>query len=197
MKNKLSILSISFMLMISVCTVGCMNKQQTKEEIYYDFKNQISNISSYTCTANVEAIGNKENTTYVFKHTYKKPDYYKLEVILPKNLKGKTIEYKGDKILVHNPDINDTIELSNINDDAHYLFIGDFIKNYMQNESAKLETTDNELKIEIEIPGDNKYFNKQILYVNNNTKNPEKMEILNSEGEAIFIVKYKNFKYKK
>ena len=197
MKNKLSILSISFMLMISVCIVGCMNKQQTKEEIYYDFKNQISNISSYTCTANVEAIGNKENTTYVFKHTYKKPDYYKLEVILPKNLKGKTIEYKGDKILVHNPDINDTIELSNINDDAHYLFIGDFIKNYMQNESANLEATDNELKIEIEIPGDNKYFNKQILYVNNNTKNPDKMEILNSEGEAIFIVKYKNFKYKK
>ncbi len=197
MKNKLSILSISFMLMISVCIVGCMNKQQTKEEIYDDFKNQISNISSYTCTANVEAIGNKENTTYVFKHTYKKPDYYKLEVILPKNLKGKTIEYKGDKILVHNPDINDTIELSNINDDAHYLFIGDFIKNYMQNESANLEATDNELKIEIEIPGDNKYFNKQILYVNNNTKNPDKMEILNSEGEAIFIVKYKNFKYKK
>ena len=197
MKNKLSILSISFMLMISVCTVGCMNKQQTKEEIYDDFKDQISNISSYTCTANVEAIGNKENTTYVFKHTYKKPDYYKLEVILPKNLKGKTIEYKGDKILVHNPDINDTIELSNINDDAHYLFIGDFIKNYMQNESANLEATDNELKIEIEIPGDNKYFNKQILYVNNNTKNPDKMEILNSEGEAIFIVKYKNFKYKK
>ena len=183
--------------MISVCTVGCMNKQQTKEEIYDDFKDQISNISSYTCTANVEAIGNKENTTYVFKHTYKKPDYYKLEVILPKNLKGKTIEYKDDKVLVHNPDINDTIELPNINDDAHYLFIGDFIKNYMQNESAKLETTDNELKIEIEIPGDNKYFNKQILYVNNNTKNPEKMEILNSEGEAIFIVKYKNFKYKK
>ena len=154
------------MLMISVCIVGCMNKQQTKEEIYDDFKNQISNISSYTCTANVEAIGNKENTTYVFKHTYKKPDYYKLEVILPKNLKGKTIEYKDDKVLVHNPDINDTIELPNINDDAHYLFIGDFIKNYMQNESAKLETTDNELKIEIEIPGDNKYFNKQILYVN-------------------------------
>ena len=48
----------------------------------------------------------------------------------------------------------------------------------MQNESAKLETTDNELKIEIEIPGDNKYFNKQILYVNNNTKNPDKMENL-------------------
>lgn len=197
MKNKWSILSIIFILIISVCTVGCMNKEYTKEEVYENFKKQISNISSYTCTAKVEAIGNKENTTYVFKHTYIKPDYYKLEVKSPKNIKGKTIEYKGGKVLVHNPDINDTIELKNINNNGYNLFIGDFIKNYMQNESAKLDTTDNELKIEIEIPGDNKYFNKQILYVNNKTKSPDKMEILNSEGEAIFVVTYENFKYKK
>ena len=161
------------------------------------FKNQISKITSYTCTAKVEAIGNKENTTYIFKHTYTKPDYYKLEVKSPKNLQGKTIEYKGDKVLVHNPNVNDTVELPNINNDGHYLFIGDFIKNYMQNEEAVLETTESELKIEIEIPGDNKYFNKQILYINNKTKNPDKMEILDNEGEQRFIVTYEDFKYEK
>ncbi|WP_455539763.1 germination lipoprotein GerS [Terrisporobacter sp.] len=196
MKNKWCILSISFILIISACMVGCMNRGYTKEDVYEDFKNQVSSISSYTCIAKVEAIGNKENTTYVFKHTYKKPGYYKLEVKSPENMKGKIIEYKGDKVLVHNPNINDIIELPNKNDDSHYLFIGDFIQNYMEDESAKLETVDNELKIETEIPGDNKYFNKQILYVNNKTKNPDKMEILNSEGEVIFIVTYENFKYK-
>ena len=135
------------MLMISVCTVGCMNKQQTKEEIYDDFKDQISNISSYTCTANVEAIGNKENTTYVFKHTYKKPDYYKLEVILPKNLKGKTIEYKDDKVLVHNPDINDTIELPNIND-VSYMFYN-CAKLDVDLSNWDLSNLQNSLKLEI------------------------------------------------
>lgn len=197
MKNKLCTLLIAIISITILFASGCGKKEYTKEEVYEDFKKQISKITSYTCTAKVEAIGNKENTVYIFKHTYVKPDYYKLEVQSPENLKGKTIEYKDDKVLVHNPDINDTIELPNINNDNHYLFIGDFIKNYMQNESVSLNYTENDLKIEIETPGDNKYFNKQILYVNNKTKKPDKMEILNSEGKAIFIVTYENFEYKK
>lgn len=197
MKNKCYSLLIIIVLIITLYSVGCGRKEYTKEEVYEDFQNQISKIESYTCNAKVEAIGNKENTTYIFKHTYKKPDYYKLEVKSPKNLQGKTIEYKGDKVLVKNPSINDTIELPNINNDSHYLFIGDFIKNYMQNESIILEVTKSELKIQAEIPGDNKYFKKQILYVDNKTKNPNKMEILDNEDKPIFIVTYEDFKYEK
>lgn len=197
MKNKCYSLLIIIVSIITLYSVGCGRKEYTKEEVYQDFQNQISKIESYTCNAKVEAIGNKENTTYIFKHTYKKPDYYKLEVKSPKNLLGKTIEYRGDKVLVKNPSINDTIELPNINNDSHYLFIGDFIKNYMQNESIILEVTKNELKIQTEIPGDNKYFKKQILYVDNKTKNPNKMEILDNEDKPIFIVTYEDFKYEK
>lgn len=197
MKNKWSILLVSFITMIFVFAVGCTNKEYTADELYEDFKDQISKVSSYTCIAKVEAIGNKENTTYVFKHTYKKPDYYKLEVKSPKNLKGKTIEYKNNKIIINNPKINDTVEFKNINNDARYLFIGDFINNYRKDENTKLELTENELKIEVKIPGNNKYFNKQILYVNNKTKTPDKMEIVDSEENPRFIVTYEGFKYNK
>ena len=86
---------------------------------------------------------------------------------------------------------------SNTNNKGTYLFIGDFIKNYLQNESVNLQLTNNQLKIETQITGENKYFNKQILYVNNKTKNPEKMEILDDEGVPKFIVTYENFKYEK
>lgn len=197
MKNKWCMLLIIIISAITLCNSGCSKREYTKEEVYEDFQSQISKITSYTCTAKVEAINNKENTIYIFKHTYKKPDYYKLEIQSPESLKGKTIEYKGDKIIVKNPNINDKVELPNINNDSHYLFIGDFIKNYMQNESVILEAKENELKIEIEIPGDNKYFNKQILYVNNKTKTPDKMEILDNKQKAIFIVTYEDFKYEK
>lgn len=197
MKNKWSILLSSFITMIFVFTVGCTNKEYTADELYEDFKDQISKVSSYTCIAKVEAIGNKENTTYIFKHTYKKPDYYKLEVKSPKNLKGKTIEYKNNKIIINNPKINDTVEFKNINNDARYLFIGDFINNYRNDENTKLELTENELKIEVKIPGNNKYFNKQILYVNNNTKTPDKMEIVDNKENPRFIVTYEDFKYNK
>lgn len=197
MKNKWFILLASFITMIFVFTVGCTNKEYTSDELYEDFKDQISKVSSYTCIAKVEAIGNKENTTYIFKHTYKKPDYYKLEVKSPKNLKGKTIEYKNNKIIINNPKINDTVEFKNINNDSRYLFIGDFINNYRNDENTKLELTENELKIEVKIPGNNKYFNKQILYVNNNTKTPDKMEIVDNEENPRFIVTYEGFKYNK
>lgn len=197
MKNKWSILLSSFITMIFVFTVGCTNKEYTADELYEDFKDQISKVSSYTCIAKVEAIGNKENTTYIFKHTYKKPDYYKLEVKSPKNLKGKTIEYKNNKIIINNPNINDTVEFKDINNDARYLFIGDFINNYRKDENTKLELTENELKIEVKIPGNNKYFNKQILYVNNKTKTPDKMEIVDNEENPRFIVTYEGFKYNK
>lgn len=197
MKNKWSILLASFITMIFVFTVGCTNKEYTADELYEDFKDQISKVSSYTCIAKVEAIGNKENTTYIFKHTYKKPDYYKLEVKSPKNLKGKTIEYKNNKIIINNPKINDTVEFKNIDNDARYLFIGDFINNYRDDENTKLELTENELKIEVKIPGNNKYFNKQILYVNNKTKTPDKMEIVDNEENPRFIVTYEGFKYNK
>ena len=197
MKNKWSILLSSFITMIFVFTVGCTNKEYTADELYEDFKDQISKVSSYTCIAKVEAIGNKENTTYIFKHTYKKPDYYKLEVKSPKNLKGKTIEYKNNKIIINNPKINDTVEFKNINNDSRYLFIGDFINNYRKDENTKLELTENELKIEVKIPGNNKYFNKQILYVNNKTKTPDKMEIVDNKENPRFIVTYEDFKYNK
>ena len=32
-------------------------------------------------------------------------NHHKLEVVEPKNLKGKTMEYKGDKVIISNPDI--------------------------------------------------------------------------------------------
>ena len=197
MRKKWAVLLTIFTLGIIIIIVGCQRKESTKEEVYEDFQKRLIQIKSYTCIAKVEAIGNKTNTEYVLNHTYSKPDYYKLEVKSPLNLKGKTIEYKGDKVIIHNPSINDKVELPSTDNNGTYLFIGDFIKNYLQNESVNLKLTNTQLKIEVQIPGNNKYFNKQILYINNTTKNPEKMEIIDTEGKPRFIVTYKNFKYKK
>lgn len=177
--------------------VGCQKRESTKEEIYTEFQKKIVTMSSYKCIAEVEAIGNKSSHNYVFVHSYKKPDYYKLEVVEPEHLKGKTMEYKDDKVIISNPDIEDKIELPNIEQNKHYIFIGDFIKNYHQNEDVNIKLSGNSLILETIIPGDNEYFYKQILYINKETKNPEKMEILNDKGNQSFVVKYKDFECRK
>ena len=171
--KRWAIISVIFITIFAIF-IGCQRRESTKEEVYKEFQNN-----------------------YVFIHSYVKPDYYKLEVVEPKNLKGKTMEYKGDKVIISNPDIKDKIELPNMEDNRQYVFIGDFIKNYLQNEEVNIKLSNNSLILETTIPGNNKYFNKQILYVNKDTKNPEKMEILNDEGKPSFTVKYKEFECKK
>ena len=188
---------LTLVVSIFAIIVGCQKRESAKEEIYTAFQKKIVTMSSYKCVAEVEAIGNKSSHNYVFVHSYKKPDYYKLEVIEPEHLKGKTMEYKDDKVIISNPDIKDKIELPNIDENKQYIFIGDFIKNYLQNEEINIKLSSNSLILETIIPGENEYFAKQILYINKETKNPEKMEILNNEGKPSFTVKYKEFECKK
>lgn len=194
--KKWATIAVIFITIFAI-VIGCQRRESTKEEVYKDFQKKIVNMSSYKCIAEVEVSGNKSSHNYVFIHSYTKPDYYKLEVVEPKNLKGKIMEYKGDKVIISNPNIEDKIELPNTEDNKQYAFIGDFIKNYFQNEEVDIKLSGDSLILETTIPGDNDYFNKQILYVNKETKNPEKMEILNAEGKPSFTVKYKEFECKK
>ncbi|MGL5311671.1 MAG: germination lipoprotein GerS [Peptostreptococcaceae bacterium] len=196
MKKKWAIIIVVITLMIGIA-IGCQRRESTKEEVYQDFQKKISTMSSYTCKAEVEAIGNKSEHKYEFIHTYNKPNYYKLEVVSPEHLKGKTMEYKDDKILVKNPDIDDTLELPNTGKNEQYLFIGDFIKNYLQNEEVNIKLSNGNLVLETYIPGENEYFNRQVLYINSKTKEPQKMEILDIKGQPKFTVIYKEFEWKK
>lgn len=196
MRNKwMTLLLITIFLIVS--SIGCQTKEYTKEEVYKNFQDQVSKIESYTCTAEIEVVGNKGKSNYTLKHYYKKPDTYKLEVISPEHLKGKTMEYKENKIIIKNPDIDDFIELPNSGNNEQYLFVGDFMKNYFQNEEMIMEFSDSDLVLKTNIPGDNRNFNKQTLYINKESKKPERMEILDKEENIICTVKYKDFEYKK
>lgn len=196
MKKKWAILIVIIIGILGVI-IGCQRRESTKEEVYKEFQKKISTMKSYRCSAEVEVIGNKSSQNYIFIHKYNKPDNYKLEIVSPKNLKGKTIEYKNNKILVKNPNINDIVELPNIGRNDQYMFIGDFMKNYLQNEEIKIQLSKGKLSLETYIPGEDEYFNKQVLYIDTKTKNPDKMEILDIKGNTRFVVNYKDFEYKK
>ena len=185
---------------VFVSCIGCQEKEYTKEEVYEKFQEQILKIESYTCTAELTVLGNKGESNYTIKESYNKPDNYRLEIISPKNLKGQTVEYNNKKIIINNAEINDSIEFPNKNENIQYLFIGDFIKNYLQSESNKdlvMNMSNEYLELESKIQGDDKYFNKQKLYINLKDKNPDKMEIIDKEGNVRITVEYKNFENKK
>ncbi len=88
--KRWAIISVIFITIFAIF-IGCQRRESTKEEVYKEFQKKIVTMSSYKCIAEIEASGNKSSHNYVFIHSYVKPDYYKLEVVEPKNLKGKTL----------------------------------------------------------------------------------------------------------
>ena len=195
--KKWAILTIMVIISVLLIIVGCESKESTKEEVYEKFHKKIMDMSSYSCEAKVEAIGNKSMGEYIFKQTYKKPNTYKLEIISPEQLKGKSIEYTSENILIENKRINDIVKLPNIHPNDQYLFIGDFISNYINNEDIEINKSSENLLLKTSIPGDSEYFTKEILYVDLKTKNPTKLEIIDKEENVRFRVTYKNFEIKK
>lgn len=189
-----------FLILIFIFTtifIGCEKSKSTKEEIYKNFQNNISKMKHYKCKADVEVIGNKKSHKYSFLHEYNDNKNFKLVVLTPNHLKGKSIEYKADKVIVNNPDLKDEIILPNVGKDSQHLFIGDFIDSYLQGEDLEIGMKNGYLTLEISIPGNTKYFNKQILYIDAEENNPSKLEVLDKEGNVRFIVNYSDFKYKK
>lgn len=195
MKNKWIIL-ICTLLCVFIGIAGCKKRESTKEEVYKEFQQKISKLNYYKCIAEIEVIGNKTSQNYTMIHSYEKPNYYEVEVVSPEHLKGKTMTYEEDKIIVKNPDINDEVELPNVGKEDQYLFIGDFIKNYFQSEELEIKLSNESLILTTDIPGENKYFKTQVLYIDTDTKNPKKMEILDDEDNIKFCVNYKEFEYK-
>ena len=196
--NKRKTIVLMLVLMFAIVNlVGCKSLgKQTKEDIYEDFQKKITKMTSYTCKADITVINNKSKSKYIINHTYKKPSYYKLEIVEPKNLNGKTIEYYKDKIIIKNKQLDDVIELPNVGDNKLYLFIGDFVQDFLQEDAINMSVSEEQLILERDLSQENSCLSKQILYIDKKTKNPVKMEILDNEGEKKFIVEYTNFESK-
>ena len=133
---------------------------------------------------NVEKSFNKMKSLNAFNEYYLVYDDVKPSI---------SIEDNKDKIIIKNKQLDDVVELPNVGDNKLYLFIGDFVQDFMQKDSINIKDSDEQLILEKDISQESNYLSKQILYIDKKTKNPVKVEILNNEGEKKFIVNYTNF----
>ena len=184
-------------LLITLLLVGCNENISTKEEVYKDFQKKITSMNGYECEVEVKATGNKSTSTYTAIHKYKKEDQYIVEMTSPKHLKGKIIEYKGDNLKITNPELNDIVQIQNKGRKDQYLFVGEFIKNYLQTEEIEINFNNESLILKTEIPGESEYFKYQVMYINKKTKCPERMDVIDEQGNTRFTIKYENFIYNK
>lgn len=176
---------------------GCSPK--TNEEILYQAQKHITNIQSYSCTARTKIHGNKEPQTYVMKQWFKAPNKYRIEIIEPEELKGKTTIYNGEKAFLSHPRIGQEWVLDSFRNSLEKkMFLGYFINNFLNTEDTKVDKEvikgKEYILLTSFIPGNNPHFFKEQLWFDIEDYYPYRLQIINSKDEIVVDVQYYNVK---
>ena len=114
---------------------------------------------------------------------------------------GNFTVYDGASIYQYNPRVDGKV-IANVpaSQSRNELFLGQFVKNYMQSEGVAIETAALDESVctvlEAVIPGGNKYLATEKLWVNNETLKPEKFVIYDENGVERYVLTFTEFEYK-
>ena len=189
-------LFLSFVLLFAVCACSREKNLTELEEI----QRQLAEMEGYTCTATlIRQTGNGEKT-YETKQYYKSTGEYRLELTAPETVAGNYTVFDGDRICQHNPRVNNSI-IRDVPESQHRseLFLGQFIKNYMQSEGVSVETASFDsakcIVLEAVIPGNDDGLATEKLWVDRETLLPVRFVIYDAGGKERYQMEYHEFTF--
>ncbi len=194
MKKKVWAVLFSLVFMAQGCS------SYTAEKAYKAAHKKLTGLEAYSCKAEIYVKGNKEPGQFKTKQWFYIPDKYRLEVLEPETMKGKTTVFDGNRIWMYYPYIDQVLLLENIDSstDAN-LFLGFFLRDMLETESISYSIEEQDgttmIVIELPVPGVNKYRSTQKLFMSIRNFLPVMLEIYDVNGNVTARVKYSDFVY--
>lgn len=194
----MKLLKKSFFLMLAFMLIGCSKTKNTDD--YVDIQDKFVNMEAYSSSIDLTFYSNKGENSYTVNQEAKNDGRYYIETTSPDNLKGNVIVYDGSMLWQYNPHIDNKISLGDKDKMSRKeICLFSFLENHLKSKDIALETANIDDSIysvlEAKIPGDNKYFDSEKLWINNKTKSPEKLVIYDKDGNERVVAKYNNFVY--
>ena len=194
----MKILKKSFFIMFVLALAGCSNASDTDE--YANIQDKLVNMESYSCEAEVTFYSNKGENKYTINQQAKNDGRYFLETTSPDSVKGNIILFDGNMLWQYNPNLDSKISVGDKDKmERKEICLFTFLENYLKSKDVALETANIDESIytilEAKIPGGNKYFDSEKLFINNETKAPERLVIYDTNGKERVLVTYNNFVY--
>lgn len=194
----MKILKKSFFIMLVFLITGCSKTNSTDD--YVNIQEKFINMEAYSCNANVVFYSNKGENKYIISQQAKNDGKYYIETTYPEEVKGNVILFDGNILWQYNPSLDSKISVEDKEKiERKEICLFSFLENHLKSKDIALETAnidDNVYTIlEAKIPGGNKYFDSEKLFINNETKMPEKLVIYDTEGKERVLVSYDNFVY--
>lgn len=195
MKKKLKLF---FLISIfSLGLVGCGVK--SADSVIDKLENKIEKCDSYYVEGSMEIINNEDTYTYDVIVSYKKGDYYKIDLVNTLNNHEQVILRNDDGVYVVTPSLNKSFKFQSDwpynNSQIHLL--NSIIEDLTEDEDRIFKTKDNGyyFKSGVNYPN-NKSLVKQNVYVDSKMK-ITKVEVTNAEGKVQITMNFNKIQYDK
>lgn len=183
---------------LSIAFVGCNRITEEATEME-KIQKQLNEMENYQCSATMERFSNKGNNTYETNQYFKSTGEYRLELTAPEAVAGNYTIFDGEKICQFNPRVSKIIKEVPKHQQRNELFLGQFMKNYMQSEGVSVEAAALDESrctvLEAVIPGGNEYTATEKLWVDNETLKPVQFVIYDEKGNETYRLSYHTFDY--
>lgn len=163
--------------------------KKSNEEI---IENILNENLSYKSEAQVTIYSNKNENTYIINQEETK-EYSKLEVVSKGDISGLILEYKENKMILKNTELNLEKIFDNYKElSGNYLFLKTFVKEYLESENCQVLEDEENIIIKISLLKFNKYIKYKELYIDKKTGLPNKLIIKNSDKQIKVCIIYNN-----
>ena len=164
-----------------ICNFFIKTNYKTKEsgnnKSIQEIEQYILNVSSYKAKIKVTVSSNKNANFYEFEQEVRGQSYSRQLALSPDSLSGMEIIYENGVITLQNTKYN----LSQIYENYPYistnsLFLTSFIEGYRNADEKEITQEDEKIQMSY-ISKVNKYNNKQILYINKASLEPQNLQV--------------------
>ena len=133
-----------FLFLISICLIltGC--DKQNEKTVLKEFQDKVGNSDSYYLSGNMELVNNEDVYTYDIAVSYKKDDYYKIELTNVINDHKQIILRNDEGVYIVTPSLNKSFKFQSdwpYNNSQVYL-LSSLLDDIMNDENRKFEATD-------------------------------------------------------
>ena len=175
-----------FLCLISICLIltGC--GKQNEKTVLNEFQDMVNNSKSYYLSGNMELINNEDVYTYEIAVSYKKDDYYKIELTNVINNHQQVILRNEEGVYIVTPSLNKSFKFQSdwpYNNSQVYL-LSSLLDDISNDENRTFETTDDGYVFTslVNYPNNDSLVNQKVYF--NNDYLPTKVEVFDKDGNV-------------
>lgn len=188
-----------FVLLVSICLVMCGCGSYNQEKAVKDFKNLVDNNKSYYLEGNMSIVSGEKNYTYDVNVSYMQGSYYKVNLLNTDNSHEQIILKNDDGVYVITPDLNKSFKFqSDWPNNSSQAYILETILNDIEKDSSRsFEEKDGKYYITsgVNYPNNSNFKTQKVTF--NKKMEPEKVEILSTDGTTGITMNFTKIEWSK